>query len=131
MPESAADVFATSILTIGCIYLGVMAFFIAMWWNIFTKAGYDGARAFLLLIPVVNLIIMIMFAFGEWPMRRELEALRMQAMMQRNQGPVVQQISLSAGGAQVYPQPPAYPPQQPYPQPYGQPPYQPPQYPQM
>jgi hypothetical protein len=82
-----------------------------------------------------------MFAFGEWPMWRELEMLRMQAQM--GQGPAIQQISLSAGAPPqaMYPQQlPAYPPpqsyQQPYPpqsyppQPSQYPPQYPPQYPQ-
>lgn len=130
--DQSAALLASAILTSACIYLGVFGFFIVMFWNIFSKAGFSGARAFLMLIPIVNLIIIIMFAFGEWPMRRELEMLRMQAQM--GQGPVIQQISLSAGAPQVmYPQqPPVYPPPQPYPpQSYPQQPSQyPPQYPQ-
>jgi hypothetical protein len=135
LSDAASDAIAGSLMTFGCIYLGIFGFFIAMFWSIFSKAGFSGARAFLLLIPIVNLIIMIMFAFGEWPVRRELEMLRMQVQMQRNQGPQIQQISLNAAGPQMMPPQPyqqPYPPATPYQQPYQQPsqPYQPPTYPQ-
>jgi len=45
-------------------------------WVIATKAGYPGAYSLLLLIPLVNIIIIILFAFTEWPIQRELKALR-------------------------------------------------------
>ena len=59
-----------------------------------------------MLIPVVNLIIIIMFAFAEWPIQRELNQLR--------------QVAGSRQGGF----PPQYPPQAPqYQQPgqYAQP----------
>ena len=54
-----------------------LIFAIIIYWRIFSKAGYSGARSLLMLIPVVNLIIIIMFAFSEWPIQRELNQLRM------------------------------------------------------
>jgi hypothetical protein len=53
-----------------------LIFAITIYWRIFSKAGYSGARSLLMLIPVVNLIIIIMFAFSEWPIQRELNQLR-------------------------------------------------------
>lgn len=46
-----------------------------VWDNIFSKAGYEnhGLRAFLLFIPILNLIIFLQFAFGEWPILRRRE----------------------------------------------------------
>lgn len=43
-----------------------------VWDTIFHKAGYEdhGLRAFLLFIPIVNLIVFLQFAFGEWPILR-------------------------------------------------------------
>lgn len=100
----------------GLVGLGLWAFSIIAWWQIFQKAGFDGARAFLLLIPLVNLIIMIMFAFGEWPMRREIEQLRMQLQFSQGRGgPNVQQISISSPQQMQQPYPQPYPQQQPYP----------------
>ncbi len=45
-------------------------------WKIATKAGYQGVLSLLMLIPVVNLVIYLMFAFGEWPIERDLRELR-------------------------------------------------------
>ena len=45
-------------------------------WRIASKAGYAGALSLLMLIPLVNLIIIILFAFTEWPIERELRAAR-------------------------------------------------------
>lgn len=70
--------FGTGLLIIGVINLAILIFAIIMWWNIFSKAGYSGARSLLLLIPIVNLIIFIMFAFSKWPVLRELEQRRAQ-----------------------------------------------------
>jgi len=43
-----------------------------VWDSIFSKAGYEdhGRRAFLLLIPALDLIVFLQFAFGEWPISR-------------------------------------------------------------
>lgn len=43
--------------------------FIALW-RIVSKAGYAGAWALLLFVPVVNVIALIAFAFSEWPLER-------------------------------------------------------------
>src|ERR1700730_1908031 len=69
--------YATGVLLTSLV-VGLIAFIFAIviYWRIFSKAGYSGARSLLLLIPVVNLIILIFFAFGEWPIRRELNQWR-------------------------------------------------------
>ena len=97
--------------------LGSLILVIIMWWNIFSKAGFSGARSLLLFIPIVNLIILLMFAFGEWPIHRELNQLRM--MAGRGGGFPPPQYPGPGGG---YGQPPQYPGPG-----YGQPP----QYPQQ
>lgn len=45
-------------------------------WRIASKAGYAGALSLLMLVPLVNLVIVILFAFTEWPIERELRAAR-------------------------------------------------------
>jgi hypothetical protein len=78
--DSAALAAAGASVLIGLVIgLASLILGIIMWWNIFSKAGYSGARSLLLLIPLVNLIIMIMFAFSKWPVLQELEQRRMQA----------------------------------------------------
>jgi hypothetical protein len=54
----------------------IVVFAIIIYWRIAMKAGYPGPYSLLMLIPLVNLIIIIMFAFTDWPIERELKALR-------------------------------------------------------
>ena len=50
-----------------------------LWWKIVGKTGYSGWMGLLILLPVVNLVILLILAFGEWPIHRELEELRQRA----------------------------------------------------
>lgn len=56
--------------------IGVLPVVIA--WRIFARTGMPGALGLLMLIPVVNLIMLLVLAFGEWPIERELAQLRQQ-----------------------------------------------------
>lgn len=44
--------------------------------KIFSKAGYHWAMGLLMLIPIGNLIMLCILAFGQWPIHRELQALK-------------------------------------------------------
>jgi hypothetical protein len=46
------------------------------YWRIFTKAGYPGAMGILMVIPLLNVIMLFFLAFSEWPVLKELNALR-------------------------------------------------------
>jgi hypothetical protein len=39
---------------------------------IFHKAGYSWALGLLMLVPIANIILIFVLAFGDWPIRREL-----------------------------------------------------------
>ena len=56
--------------------LAVMIFTVIVYWRIATKAGYSGALSLLMFIPLVNLVMLILFAFSEWPVEQQLRALR-------------------------------------------------------
>ncbi len=62
------------------IVLGALLFlfFISIWWMIFKKAGYGGAMGLLMFIPLVNFIVLLILAYGKWPVLRELEQYRQQ-----------------------------------------------------
>ncbi len=45
-------------------------------WNIASKAGYSGVLSLLMLVPLVNFVVLLIFAFSEWPIQRELAACR-------------------------------------------------------
>ena len=54
-----------------------VAFFgIVPFWKIFSKAGYPGALSLLVFVPLVNVVMIFFLAFSEWPVLRELNALR-------------------------------------------------------
>jgi len=58
------------------IALGSMILGIIIWWKIFSKAGYSGALGLLMLVPIANLIMLLILAFGTWPIHRELAHLK-------------------------------------------------------
>jgi hypothetical protein len=94
----------------------VIVFAVIIYWRIFSKAGYSGALGLLMFVPIANIIVLCMLAFGTWPIYKELNSLRQQvAQGQRNPFPPQQYQSSSPG---AYPQQYASSPQ--YPQ-YGQP----------
>src|SRR2546430_13054864 len=76
-------------LIFGIIAIASIILAIVIWWKIFSKAGYSGALSLLMFVPIANLIVILMLAFGEWPILQELKALRQQAMMRQSypQGP--------------------------------------------
>lgn len=39
-------------------------------WKIVSKAGYSGAWSLLIIVPLVNLIMLWVFAFSDWPRRQ-------------------------------------------------------------
>lgn len=43
---------------------------------LFHKAGYSWAFGLLMLVPLVNIIMIFILAFGDWPVRRELRQLK-------------------------------------------------------
>jgi hypothetical protein len=42
-------------------------------WRIFSKAGFPGGLSLLMLIPLVNLIMIFVLAFAEWPALKQKE----------------------------------------------------------
>jgi hypothetical protein len=75
----AAAIGGTFLLISLLIGLVVAVFSIFCWWKIFSKAGYSGALSLLLIIPIANLVVFLILAFGEWPILAELNARRQQA----------------------------------------------------
>jgi hypothetical protein len=73
-PQDLTGLFAGGIfgLIIGLVMLVVMLW---IWGRIFHKAGFSGWLALLLLIPIVNLVLIIWFAFAEWPLERRAKSL--------------------------------------------------------
>jgi hypothetical protein len=55
----------------------VVGFLVVPFWKIFSKAGYPGVLSLAMLVPILN----IAFFLGlEWPVLKELNALRQRTM---------------------------------------------------
>ncbi len=93
--NAAASLFTGSFLLV-TLLIGVASIVLAVviYWKIFSKAGYNGAMGLLMFIPIANFIAILILAFGEWPIHRELNDLRARAGMGGNMG---------MGGGQPYP----------------------------
>ena len=61
-----------------CVLVGLIAtaVTILVYCKIFSKAGYHWAMGLIALVPLGNLILLLILAFGQWPIHRELQALR-------------------------------------------------------
>lgn len=67
----------------GLVVLGVIAIVWAIaWWNVFAKTGGSGAYGLLMLIPIVNVIVFLVFAFSKWPVQKQLDELRARIAME-------------------------------------------------
>ena len=51
-------------------------FFVLPVWKIFSKAGYPGYWSLGLFIPLLNIYLWYFLAFSDWPVLKELKALR-------------------------------------------------------
>ena len=103
---STVDAGTITAITIVSLIVGLAFIVLAVviYWKIFSKAGYSGAMGLLMFVPIANIIVLLMLAFGEWPIYKELNYLRQQV----------------ARGQQYPPSPQQFPSSPQYPQ-YGQP----------
>jgi len=58
------------------IILAIVIISVLIYCKIFSKAGYHWAMGLIALVPLGNLILLLILAFGQWPIQRELEAMR-------------------------------------------------------
>jgi hypothetical protein len=63
-------------VVLGILYLAILAVLIWAYVNVISRAGYHGAWVLILLVPLVNIVMMLIFCFKEWPATRELKYLR-------------------------------------------------------
>ena len=105
-----------SFLVVLIISLALTIFFAIVYWKIFAKAGYSGAMGLLMFVPIANIIVLCVLAFGEWPIYKELNYLRSQPPRSPQMMPMPQNLS----SPQMMPMP-QHPSSPQYPQ-FGQPP---------
>ena len=56
----------------------VTALIVWAYCRIFSKAGYCWAFGLLMFVPIANIIMPFVLAFGDWPIYKELHQLRQQ-----------------------------------------------------
>jgi len=110
MPDITGALQGSLIITL-IVSLAILIFAIIIWWKIFAKAGYSGALGLLMFIPIANIIVLCVLAFGRWPIHQELDALRQR--VGQSQYPQVQQYQQFPPQNPSGPQYPQYPPQNP------------------
>jgi hypothetical protein len=54
----------------------IVAVTVMAWWKICKKAGYSGWLGLLMIVPIANLVLLLVVAFADWPVLKELRALK-------------------------------------------------------
>ena len=80
MPTGVEEMTGVFLLFYGIFMLVVFVLTVVIAWRIVGKTGHPGALGLLALVPLVNMIFALYLAFSEWPIERELRALRAGAM---------------------------------------------------
>jgi hypothetical protein len=72
-----APIFAMVSVLVGVLFFLLFTVLtIVIWCKIFSKAGYSWALGLLMLVPIANLIMMLVLAFSDWPVHKELRLLK-------------------------------------------------------
>jgi len=45
-------------------------------WKITAKTGYPGVLGLLYFVPIANIVFLLIMAFSEWPVHREMKSLK-------------------------------------------------------
>jgi hypothetical protein len=53
-----------------CLFL-VLSIYIVPVWRVLSKAGYSGAWSILSFVPILNIVMLWVFAFTTWPRDRK------------------------------------------------------------
>jgi hypothetical protein len=70
---------AGAALVVVVVYLAIVVVSIIAAVRIVSKAGYSGWWVLITIVPIVNFVMLLVFAFSEWPVLREVKMLRAQA----------------------------------------------------
>lgn len=54
------------------LYVIFLGTFVLAMWQIWSKAGFNGAWSLLMFVPIVNIASFFYLAFAEWPVHRML-----------------------------------------------------------
>jgi uncharacterized membrane protein len=56
--------------------IAVWLVFVIAYIKIITRAGYSGWWVLIIIVPIANIVMLLIFAYKEWPIQRELRELR-------------------------------------------------------
>jgi uncharacterized membrane protein YhaH (DUF805 family) len=73
--NAAIAALASVWLVLLVVFLAIFILQLVIAWRIAEKAGYSGPLSLLMLIPFVNFVVLLIFAFSEWPIEARLKAL--------------------------------------------------------
>jgi hypothetical protein len=54
----------------------IVAVTVVVWWKICKKAGFSGWLGLLMIVPIANIVLPLVIAFMDWPVLKELRALK-------------------------------------------------------
>ncbi|MFC1966466.1 hypothetical protein ACFLWI_05930 [Chloroflexota bacterium] len=74
--------------------------FVIAWSEILIKAGYNRWLCFSMLIPVVNLIVILWFAYSKWPVYEFVQKGWYIKKLKSNQGEIQRQIDELTNGVE-------------------------------
>jgi hypothetical protein len=74
--EPSAALMLIPMIIGGMVWLAAMIITVIAFCKIFSKAGYCWALGLLMLVPIANLVMFLVLAFSEWPILKELRALK-------------------------------------------------------
>jgi hypothetical protein len=84
---AASGLDARLVAAIAAAYLGLVVLILIGWVKILSNAGYSGWWALIGFVPLVNFIMLLVFAFSDWPVLREVRSLRSAARIGFSTGP--------------------------------------------
>ncbi len=77
--SEVAPVFIVIFAVFGILFaLIVVIIKVLIFCKIFSKAGYCWALGLLMLVPIANIIMPFVLAFGNWPIQKEMRLLKQQ-----------------------------------------------------
>lgn len=66
----AAPIIIVVLAFVGLFFSVMLFVHIFLWWRVFSKAGYSGAFALLILAPFGPMIMLCILAFSQWPISK-------------------------------------------------------------
>jgi len=67
----------------------IIALLAGIWMTVAHKAGYSAWSGLLMCVPLLNLVVLALFLFREWPIQQDVKALRQRLAQYEGAAPVL------------------------------------------